>query len=132
MQVKIISSSGEIYKTENAESLSAPGESGDMQILDKHADIVSVLKIGEVRVKKGSELEKIVINGGMLVFRDNIGIILANEADKPQDLVESEIDKAIQSAEEKLASDIEPSELIQLEKRLRYEKFKKQSIQSVA
>ncbi|KKQ34691.1 MAG: ATP synthase epsilon chain [candidate division WS6 bacterium GW2011_GWA2_37_6] len=126
MKVKVVSSAAKLFEEENVNSISLPGEAGQMQILNDHTDIVSNLKIGEVVVKHGENSEKIVINGGLLVFRKNEALVLANEATKAGDLVEAEIDKAIAQAEKKLESELEPSELIQLERILRYEKFKKQ------
>ena len=126
MKVKVVSSAAKLFEEENVNSISLPGEAGQMQILNDHTDIVSNLKIGEVVVKHGENSEKIVINGSLLVFRKNEALVLANEATKAGDLVEAEIDKAIAQAEKKLESELEPSELIQLERILRYEKFKKQ------
>jgi len=121
MKVKVVSSAAKLFEEENVNSISLPGEAGQMQILNDHTDIVSNLKIGEVVVKHGENSEKIVINGGLLVFRKNEALVLANEATKAGDLVEAEIDKAIAQAEKKLESELEPSELIQLERILRYE-----------
>jgi len=68
----------------------------------------------------------LVINGGILKVQSNNITILANEASLPDDVMESEIEKSIKMAEEKLASKLDPKELIQLEKQIRYQKMKRE------
>jgi F0F1-type ATP synthase epsilon subunit len=79
-------------------------------------------------VRIGNDWQKYVINGGFVqVVRDEV-LILADDALQAEALVKTEIASAISNAEQKLASKLEPAELIRLEKILRYEKFKSQYV----
>jgi F-type H+-transporting ATPase subunit epsilon len=96
---------------------------GQIGILPGHVSMVSALKLGLLKIimADGTE-EKIVINNGLLVVNKNEVNILAEMANS---LVNEQIEVAIHDAEEKLATTLPPNELIELEKQLRYERFKK-------
>lgn len=128
MKLKIISSTKTIFEGEDISSLSVPGGDGDMQILPSHADLVSTLKIGEVSFTQKENKEKYFLNGGFIVVKKDEILILADDVQIPDEVVAEEIEEAIRNAQEKLASNLEPGELIQLEKQIRYERFKKERI----
>ncbi len=68
----------------------APGASGGFQILYNHAPFLSSLEIGEVKIDKsqGAELHY-AVSGGFVEARDNRVILLADTAERTD-----EIDKA--------------------------------------
>jgi F-type H+-transporting ATPase subunit epsilon len=125
MQVKVVSSSGEIYQTGDALEVYIPTNEGIIGVLPNHTNLVANLNIGLLRIKFQNQAEeKIVINGGVIQVHDNVVSILADEATLAEDLVKMDIQKAIEDAEQKIAGELEPTELIQLERQLRYERFK--------
>jgi F-type H+-transporting ATPase subunit epsilon len=124
MKLKIISQTRKIYEG-LVDYVTVPGELGQMGILPGHANIISLLDVGEVKITVDGKNTFIAINGGIIEVKKNNIIILANEAALPEEIIEKEIDNAIKMAEKKLASKLEPSELIQLERHIRYEKLKR-------
>ncbi len=57
MYLEIISPEALVFKGE-VDSVSVPGASGDFQILNNHAPIISTLKEGTVKIKTKAQPEK--------------------------------------------------------------------------
>lgn len=77
MRLEIITPDQELFKGE-AKSVSLPGVSGSMGILDKHAPLITVLKKGTVSVKDESGAEQTFeVNGGVVEVQNNVVLILA-------------------------------------------------------
>ena len=85
---------------------------------------------GEISIKlaDGKDLS-FLVNRGYARIKENEIVLLLDEVDQADELVKEEIEKAIESAQTMMSqSEINPTELIQLEKRLRYEKFKLEKV----
>jgi len=64
----------------------APGVEGQLGILPKHAPLLTALSIGELRVKKGQEELSFAIGGGfMQVYKDKV-IVLADTAERAEEI----------------------------------------------
>ncbi len=125
MKLKVISSSKQLYENDTVDALIVPTTDGEIEILPQHINLVSTLNLGKLIIKSGEAATEIILNGGMIRGNNDDILVLADEASLATELVQEEIAAAIAAAEQKIAtSELEPSELIQLEKRLRYERFK--------
>lgn len=124
MLVKIVAPNREILTADNVDEVYVPTSSGIVGILSDYTNYLATLEIGEVKVRIGKEWQTIIINGGFVQVVNNELMILADDAMKPEELVKAEIENAIGNAEQKISGKLEAQELIRLEKRLRYEKFK--------
>jgi len=129
MKVNVVSSTQEIYSTDDALEVYAPTSAGIVGILKDHANYIAPLQIGELRIKQKDTTERIFLNGGIIQVIDNDIMVLADEATKAADIIKDEVEQAITNAQKKLAAPLEPAELIKLEKLLRYEKFKQQHLE---
>ena len=125
MKLKIISETSIILELEDVNSVSMPGTDGQMQILPSHTDLVSSLEVGDVKVESSAGTEEILINGGFVVVRKDDILIMAGEAEKLEEIKQAEIEQAIEKAQQQKTQAQDPKELIELEKKLRYEKFKR-------
>ena len=130
MKLKVISSTKNIFESDNIVELYAPCTEGIVGILPGYTNFISTLEIGVLKINDGKEIFKIILNGGMIQVVKDVILVLADEAMHTDALIKDEIEKAINDAQKKIASKIEPSELIRLEKQLRYEKFKEQQLGS--
>jgi len=128
MKLKVISSTKNIFESDNIVELYAPCTEGIVGILPGYTNFISTLEIGVLKINDGKEIFKIILNGGMIQVVKDVILVLADEAMHTDALIKDEIEKAINDAQKKIASKIEPSELIRLEKQLRYEKFKEQQL----
>jgi ATP synthase F1 epsilon subunit len=123
-KVKIISKSRQLIDDE-FDKVSIPSATGEMEILADHKPLVSEIKTGEIILHNGGESSRVIIYKGHLIFKDNLLQIAADEAEVPETLIRTEIEAAIKLAESRITDpNINPSELVQLEKKLMYERFK--------
>lgn len=130
MKIKVVSSSLEIFASNEVKEVYVPTTEGEVGILPGHVNLVSTLEIGELKIRMGKGDKEIILNGGILQVKDDEVLVLADEASLSDELVKEEIDEAIISAEKQMSGKLEPAELIQLEKRLRYERFKQNKLPS--
>lgn len=129
MKIKVISSSTILFESSDVAEVYAPATIGIIGILPGHDNYLSTLEIGTLKIKeKNGREEKIVLNGGLIQVQDDEVTVLADEASMAEDLLSEEIENAIKNAEKQIAGKLEPSELIKLEKMLKYEKFKKEQV----
>jgi len=129
MKVRIISPEKRIYSSDEALEIYVPTTSGTIGVLADHENLISILQIGEVKVKTSKATDTILINGGVLEVKDNEVILLTEDANLPHEIIKEETEKAIRMAEEKLASNPPSTELVMLEKQLRYQRFKQSKVQ---
>ena len=105
-----------VFKGE-VSSFTAPGAAGGFQVLHNHAPLLVSLKIGEVKVTEaaGSEFHY-AVSGGFVEVRDNKVILLAETAERT-DEIDAERAKAARDraqkrvAEKKAEIDMERAKL---------------------
>lgn len=125
MNLKIITQTKDLFKGK-VDFVSVLSTTGRIGILPNHTELISTLDIGEAKITKpNGKSINIALNGGLIIVKDNEITILTNEAALGREIVEKEIEKAIEMAQKKMSSDLLPSELIQIEKQIRYQKLKK-------
>ena len=112
-------------------SLFLPSITGEIEILPEHMPLITELDQGEIRLilDNGEKVDLLVSRGYARISNNKVNLLL-DEVDLPDELVKEEIEQAISNAEKMIGStQLPPSELIQLEKRLRYERFKLTRVQ---
>jgi F-type H+-transporting ATPase subunit epsilon len=75
-----------VYQADNVDMIIAPGSEGTLGILPNHAALVSLMDAGELRVKKGGTEESIIVFGGFIEVLDNRVIILADSAERAEEI----------------------------------------------
>jgi F-type H+-transporting ATPase subunit epsilon len=78
----------------------APGVMGTLGILPKHAPLITALEAGELRLKKGEEEEYFAISGGYMEVRPDRVIIMADTAERADEIDEARALAARQRAEQ--------------------------------
>jgi F-type H+-transporting ATPase subunit epsilon len=63
-----------------------PGLEGEMGILPNHAALLSTLRMGVIRVRKGGEEEVFIVTGGILEVQPDIVTILADAAEHVEEI----------------------------------------------
>ena len=58
-----------------------PGADGELGILPHHTPLVSLLGVGELRIRKGADEESFAIAGGFLQVRPDKVVVMAETAD---------------------------------------------------
>jgi len=101
--------------SENVDFLVAPGSEGELGILPKHAPLITSLNIGIMRVEQDKKYTRIVVTGGFMEVRDNRVTVLANAAERADEIDVQRAEAARQRAEERLASKSEDIDLLRAE-----------------
>lgn len=127
----MINSSRKSTEYPEVRSLFLPSVTGEIEILPEHMPLITELDQGEIRLilDNGEKIDLLVSRGYARISNNKVNLLL-DEVDLPDELVKEEIEQAISNAEKMIGStQLPPSELIQLEKRLRYERFKLTRVQ---
>lgn len=132
MLLDIVSKTKPIYSG-TCEKITLTTISGEITVLNGHQNLVSALDIGKIRYVTPQGEQVLFSDGGFVevstVKGDTKITVLANRAHVPSELFKEEVDKAIKAAEEEMKikkSSVSETALIQLEKKLRFEKFLKE------
>ena len=80
----------------------APGVEGQLGILPHHTPLMTMLEPGELRVKKAGEELCIAITGGFLEVRPDRVIVLADAAEREEEIDVCRAEEAKQRAQELL------------------------------
>jgi len=100
--------------------VTVPGGGGEMGILPNHAPVLSTLKAGELRVKIGAEVQTFAIGGGFVDIHNNRVIILADSAERGEEIDTARAEAARLRAQEMLKNPpVNKEELVALESALR-------------
>ena len=102
LNVRIVTADRELYSGE-ADLVSAPGSEGRLGILPEHAPLLTTLKTGELRVRLGANEEPIFVSSGFLEVSNNNVTILADTAERAEEIDEARAAAARRRAEELLA-----------------------------
>ena len=72
---------------DDIDQLTVPTESGEITVLPKHAPLVSILKPGELRIKKDDHIFLLSVSTGFLEIRKNSEVyILADSAERAEEI----------------------------------------------
>jgi F-type H+-transporting ATPase subunit epsilon len=97
----------------------APGVEGQLGILPHHAPLMSMLLPGELQVKKGGEEFFLAIAGGFLEVRPDRIIVLADAAERVEEIDIARAEAAKRRAEERLKTHPPELDLARAEAALR-------------
>jgi F-type H+-transporting ATPase subunit epsilon len=81
-----------------------PTSSGEIGVLPHHIPLVSILVPGEVRIKKGSEIVHMAVSGGFIQVRPDKVVVLADSADREEEIDEQKAEEARQRAKKLLSA----------------------------
>ena len=93
-----------LVASEEVDVLVAPGADGELAILPHHAPLLTVLKPGEIRVLNDGEESDIVVSGGFMEVMPDKVTILADTAERADEIDEARAEAALQKAQERIES----------------------------
>ena len=103
MRLEIVTAERVVY-SEDVSVLVAPGADGELGILPSHAPLLTTLEPGEIRVTKDGEDTYMVVSGGFLEVIGNRVTILADTAERADEIDLERAEAAMQRAQERIAS----------------------------
>ncbi|HEY86552.1 MAG TPA: F0F1 ATP synthase subunit epsilon [Dehalococcoidia bacterium] len=89
--------------SDDVDVIVAPGIDGQLGILPRHAPLMTMLEPGELRVRKDGEEFSLAVSGGFLEVRPDRVIVLADAAERVEEIDVARAEEAKRRAEEQLS-----------------------------
>ena len=103
MMLEIITAERQVYSDE-VDMVIAPGVDGQLGILPKHAPLMTMLKPGELTIRKDGEDTYVAVSGGFMEVLGNRVSVLADACERSDEIDEERAQQAMQQAQERLAN----------------------------
>jgi F-type H+-transporting ATPase subunit epsilon len=88
--------------SDTVDAVNLPGIEGELGVLPHHAPLVSMLGLGELRIRKGGTEESFAIVGGFLQVRPDRVVVMAETADMASEINLEKAQEARRDAERAL------------------------------
>ena len=102
MRLEIITAERRVY-SDDVDLVIAPGLEGQLGILPHHAPLMSSLQPGELIIRKDGEETYLAVSGGFLEVLDNQVTVLADAAERSDEIDEERAQAAMERASEGMA-----------------------------
>lgn len=102
IRLDIVTAERAVY-SEDVDMVIAPGVQGQLGILPHHTPLMTTLQAGELRIKKGGEEVSLAISGGFLEVRPDKVVVLADSAERADEIDISRAEEARRRAQERLS-----------------------------
>lgn len=117
-RLDVVTAEREVF-SDDVDEVIAPGVEGQLGILPHHAPLMTTLLPGELLIKKGGEEFYLAISGGFIEVRPDRIIVLADAAERVEEIDIARAEEAKRRAEEKLAEPIPGVDMARAEAALR-------------
>lgn len=104
LDVEIVTGERVVFKEDGVDMVVAPGGAGMLGILPDHAPLITTLALGELRIKKGAEEQSILVYGGFMEVNEDKVLILADSAERAEEVDLERAENARRRAEQSIAS----------------------------
>ncbi len=98
LEFKIVTPERVVFE-DTVESVSLPTVDGEITILPRHIPLVTLLQAGELRIRKGKEEIPLAVSSGVVEVDGKRVVVLADTAERADELEEEKIEKARQQAQ---------------------------------
>lgn len=102
IHLEIVTPEAQVY-SDNVDSVVIPGVEGELGILPMHVPLMTMMKPGELQVKKDSENFSLATGEGFVEVSGHNIIILTDMALKAEQIDENQVEQALQRAQDALA-----------------------------
>ena len=110
MQLEIITAERVLFEGD-VDGLVAPGSEGELGILPHHAALMTMLQPGELRYRIGGEETFLTVTGGYMEVANDRVTVLADAAERVEEIDETRAQEAVQRAQERIAHRTEDMDL---------------------
>ena len=123
IRLEIVTVEKEVY-SEEVNILVAPGIDGELTILPNHAPLLTQLNAGEIRILKEDEESFISVSGGFLEVLGNKITILADTAERSEEIDVERAEQAVTRAKQRIESSTSDLDLERAVASLRRSQFR--------
>jgi len=103
MLLEITTAERQVYG-EEVDLLIAPGFDGQLGILPRHAPLMTMLRPGELTIRKGGADSYFAVTGGFMEVLGDRVIILADACEHSEEINEERAQEAMRRAQERIAN----------------------------
>jgi len=107
IRLDIVTAERSVY-SEDVDMVIAPGVEGQLGILPHHAPLMTMLEPGELIARKGDDEFSLAVSGGFLEVRPDRVIVLADSAERAEEIDIARAEEAKRRAEQRLAERYAP------------------------
>jgi F-type H+-transporting ATPase subunit epsilon len=107
IRLDIVTAERVVY-SEDVDVVVAPGIEGQLGILPHHAPLMTTLQVGELWVRKGEDEFSLAISGGFLEVRPDRIIVLADAAERAEEIDIARAEEAKRRAQQRLTERLAP------------------------
>ena len=107
IKLDVVTAEREVYSGD-VDIVLAPGIEGMLGILPQHTPLMTMLQPGELIARKGAEEYSLVVSGGFLEVRPDRVIVLADSAERAEEIDIARAEEAKKRAEKRLEAKYEP------------------------
>jgi F-type H+-transporting ATPase subunit epsilon len=118
MRLEIITAERQVFSDE-VNMVVAPGIEGELGILPHHAPLMTILKPGELLIRKDNEEIYMAVSGGFLEVRPDKVIILADACERAEEINIERAEAAKSRAEQLLKTRPPGTDIAQIQAALR-------------
>jgi len=118
IRLDIVTAEQLVY-SEEVDMVVAPGIDGEMAILPHHAPLMTMLQPGELLVRNQGQDISLVVTGGFLEVRQDRITVLADAAERAEDIDAERAEEAKRRAEQRLTGKLEEADQAKAEAALR-------------
>ena len=102
MRLEVVSPERVVY-SEDVDMIVAPGMDGELGILPRHAPLLTAIKPGEILVRQGGQDSYMAVSSGFLEVIGNKVTVLADTAEREDEIDEDRAAEAMRRAEDRVA-----------------------------
>src|SRR6266550_8382293 len=104
LTLEIVTPERVVFSEEGVDSVTLPGSEGELTVLPSHAPLMTELKPGPLVFRKGGDEIDVALSGGFLEVRDDRVIILADTAERSDEIDAARAEEARRRAAAQLAT----------------------------
>jgi F-type H+-transporting ATPase subunit epsilon len=117
-RLSIVTAEREVF-ADDVDEVVAPGVEGQLGILPHHSPLMTTLLPGELLIKKGGEEFYLAVSGGFIEVRPDRIIVLADTAERVEEIDIARAEEAKRRAESRLTEHAEGVDMARAEAALR-------------
>ena len=104
LTLEIVTPERIVFQEDGVESVTLPGSEGELTVLPSHAPLMTALQPGPLVFRKGGVETDVALSGGFMEIRNDKVIILADSAERSDEIDQARAEQARQRAASQLAT----------------------------
>ncbi|HEX5140549.1 MAG TPA: F0F1 ATP synthase subunit epsilon [Dehalococcoidia bacterium] len=104
LTLRIITPERVVFDELNIDSITLPGALGELTILPRHAPLMTELRPGPVVFRRSGEEVDLALSGGFLEVREDAVTVLADTAERSDEIDQARAEEARRRAQELMAN----------------------------